>query len=92
MQDAGGIDMGRTIPSVSQRIDAKIAQWERFAKHLPRNEQEAFRKLVVAVRDRRGAIDAADEADIGVAMLLAMLIGMRGHEGDRRKDDAEASD
>jgi len=68
--------MGRTIPSISARIDGKIAQWERFAKLLPREEREAFGRLVSVIRNRRTAIDAADEADIGIAILFAMIVQM----------------
>jgi len=63
--------MGRSIPSVSHRIEQKLAQWGKFGRLLSREEQEAFGRLENVIRDRRTAIDEADEADIGVAMLLA---------------------
>lgn len=74
--------MGRTIPSVSARVDGRIARWERFARHLRSGEREAFLRLMAAVRDLRGAIDAADESDLGVAMLLAMAVHMEA-KGER---------
>ena len=70
--------MGRTIPSVSGRVEDRIAQWERFARHLRGQERESFARLVAAVKNLRGAIDAADEADLGVAMLLAMAVHLEG--------------
>ena len=80
--------MGRTIPSVSGRIEGRIAQWERFARHLRGEEKESFMRLVAAVKDLRGAIDSAEEADLGVAMLLAMAVHLEGkiHGRDRGKD------
>ena len=75
--------MGRTIPSISARLDAKIAQWERFSKLLNAREREAFGRLVSVMRDHRTAIDAADEADIGVAILLSMIIYMETNRNAR---------
>jgi hypothetical protein len=34
--------------------------------------------MVSLVRDRRSAIDEADEADLGVAMLLALAVNQEG--------------
>jgi len=70
--------MGRSIPSISYRLDEKMRQWERFAKLLPKEEQEAFTSLIPLIRNRRSAIDGADESDIGVAILLAIIVQMRG--------------
>ena len=70
--------MGRSIPSISFRLDEKMRQWERFAKLLNAQEREAFDELIAVIRNRRSAIDAADESDIGVAILLAIIVQMRG--------------
>lgn len=78
--------MGRNIPSVSCRIESRLAEWERFAKLLNREERAAFSKLVSAVKDRRTAIDTADE-DIGLAMLLAMIVTIKGELDERRGPD-----
>lgn len=83
--------MGRTIPSISARLDAKIAQWERFSRLLNRKEREAFSELVSVMRDRRTAIDAADEADIGIAILLALIVHLEAGR-NARKGDAEDRD
>ncbi len=64
--------MGRSIPSITYRIDAKLKEWERFGSLLPPADRRAFQKLISVVRDRRTAIDAADE-DIGIAILLAVV-------------------
>jgi hypothetical protein len=79
------IEVGRSIASVSCRLERKIAQWEKFGRHLRGREREAFAELVNAVRSHRSAIDAADEADIGVAILLAMAVHLKGgsYEGPR---------
>lgn len=69
--------MGRTIPSVSTRLEAKLSQWEHFARLLPPHEREAFLQIASDIRNRRSAIDAADEPDIGLAMLLAALVSMK---------------
>lgn len=68
--------MGRSIPSITCRVDARLAEWERFAEMLGAREQRSFRKLASLVRDMRTAIDAADD-DIGTAMLLAIVVGMK---------------
>ena len=70
--------MGRSIPSISYRLDEKMRHWERFAKLLPKEEQEAFASIIPLIRNRRSAIDAADESDIGVAILLAIIVQMKG--------------
>ncbi|MFH1106697.1 MAG: hypothetical protein V1787_02275 [Candidatus Micrarchaeota archaeon] len=69
--------MGRSIPSVTARLDSKLASWRGLRDSLPAHEREAFDSLLSRARNRRTAIDAADEADIGVAILLVMLTRMR---------------
>jgi hypothetical protein len=80
--------MGRSIPSISHRLDSKIRQWQRFAKLLNQKEKEAFAKLMSTIKNKREAIDAADEADIGVAILLAMIVSTKGeiHEKPKERD------
>lgn len=73
--------MGRTIMSATARMDSKLAQWERFSRTLPPNEREAFLELVSHMKNRRSAIDAADEPDIGVAMLLAAIVHLKIRQG-----------
>jgi hypothetical protein len=75
--------MGRTIPSVSFRLEERLARWKGLSAHLDRKEKEAFLRLIAHVRERRTAIDAADEDDIAIAMLLAMLVRLEG------KDDTD---
>jgi len=70
--------MGRTIPSVSYRLEERLARWKALSEHLDRREKEAFLRLIAHVRERRGAIDAADEDDLAIAMLLAMIIRLEG--------------
>lgn len=64
--------MGRNIPSMTHRLEAKIHELERFSKSLAPNEQEAFNKLMKIVKDRRSALDAADE-DLEFAILLTIV-------------------
>ncbi len=75
--------MGRTIPAITSRIESKIAQWDRFSKLLTPTEREAFKELVSLIRNRRTAIDATEEADIGVAILLAAITQMKGELRER---------
>lgn len=70
--------MGRTIPSISQRLEQRLAAWERFSKLLSMEGQAAYSSMIPIIRGKRSAIDAADEADIGVAMLLALVTDLRG--------------
>lgn len=70
--------MGRNIPSISSRIERKAMQWRIFSRMLPPSEQFAYDKLLSIARNRRSAIDAADEAELEIAMLLAMVVSMRG--------------
>lgn len=78
--------MGRSIPSISHRLDSKISQWQKFAKLLNAKERQAFLELLSVVKNRRSAIDAADEADIGVAILLAMVVHLKGELDGRHKN------
>jgi hypothetical protein len=68
--------MGRNIPSITYRIDSKIQEWERFVNLLPQSDRAAFQKLIPIIKDRRTAIDAADE-DISFAMLLAITTHLK---------------
>ena len=76
--------MGRNIPSITYRIEERLKEWERFADLLPKEDREAFKKLIPVVKDRRTAIDAADE-DISLAMLLAMITHLKA-EADARRE------
>ena len=78
--------MGRSIPSISHRLDSKIMQWQRFAKLLNAREREAFLALISSVKNRREAIAAADEADLSVAILLAMVVKMKDELNERDKN------
>ncbi|MFN7990861.1 MAG: hypothetical protein U0R44_01750 [Candidatus Micrarchaeia archaeon] len=84
--------MGRNIPSITYRIDEKLREWERFGDLLPPADRRAFRKLITVVRDRRTAIDAADEC-IEIAMLLAIAIHLKasggGSDDERGPDSRE---
>ena len=75
--------MGRNIASVSCRLERKIMQWQKFGRHLRGREREAFDELVNVMRNHRSAIDAADEADIGVAILLALAVHLKGEDHER---------
>lgn len=78
--------MGRSIPSISYRTDAKIAQWKRFSHTLRGKDREAFDELVKLVHDRRTEIDAADEADVTSAILLLAILNLLGrmpHDGPK---------
>ncbi len=77
--------MGRSIPSVSRRMDHRLMQWEKFGRLLNREEREAYRRLVTVMRNRRTAIGEADEADIGIAMLLAVAAYMEREICSMRK-------
>lgn len=78
--------MGRTIPSISHRLDAKLRQWEGFSRQLHGKDKEAYSELVAVIRNRRSAIDAADEADLGVAILLAVATYLKGELDERTGD------
>lgn len=75
--------MGRSIYSATARIDQKISQWETFSKMLPKNEREAFLELVKQMKNRRSAIESADEPDIGLAMLLVAIVHLKATKGDQ---------
>ncbi|MFA5106474.1 MAG: hypothetical protein WC506_05965 [Candidatus Micrarchaeia archaeon] len=81
--------MGRSIPSATARIDAKIAQWEAFGRALGKSDRKAFDEIMSVIRDRRTAIDAANEADIGIAMVLAAAVYLkRDRDETARKLDS----
>lgn len=75
--------MGRNIPSITYRIESRLQEWERFVDLLPQQDRLAFRKLIPIIKDRRTAIEAADE-DIGMAMLLAISAHLKS-ELDAKK-------
>jgi hypothetical protein len=67
-------------------MDSKLLQWERFSRTLPPHEREAFMELVTHMKNRRSAIDAADEPDIGIAMLLAAIVHLKLRQGGGADD------
>ncbi len=82
--------MGRSIPSISHRVDAKMAQWKRLAGVLRGKDKQAFDDLLELVRSRRTEIDAADEADISSAILLLVCLNLMGrmtHEGPKERQN-----
>ncbi len=81
--------MGRNIPSISYRVDSRLSEWSRFAGLLPPRDRAAFMKLVPLIRDRRTALDAADE-DLDYAILLALVIYLKGELDAERGSDKDA--
>ncbi len=81
--------MGRNIPSISFRVEARLKDWERFAGLLPARDRAAFMKLIPVIRDRRTALDAADE-DLDYAILLALAIYLKGELDAERGQDRDA--
>jgi hypothetical protein len=79
--------VGRTIPSISHRLESKLRQWERFSKQLHGRDRKAYSELVSVIRNHRTAIDAADEADLGVAILLAVATHLKGELDERTGDE-----
>lgn len=78
--------MGRSIPSISYRTDAKVAQWKRLAGVLRGKDKKAFDELLELTRSRRTEIDAADEADVTSAILLLAILNLLGripHDGPK---------
>lgn len=86
MQKSEVILIGRSIPSISHRLDSKIRDWQRFAKALNAKEREAFNELISSIKNKRTAIDAADEADLGIAILLAMIVSIKGEFNEKPKE------
>lgn len=64
----------------------KIQQWEKFGKLLSVKDKQSFLEMVSTIRNMRTEIEAADEADIGVAILLAVITDM-----NRRLDEWHGS-
>jgi hypothetical protein len=86
LQKSEVILIGRSIPSISHRLDSKIRDWQRFAKLLNAKEREAFNELISSIKNKRTAIDAADEADLGIAILLAMIVNLKGELNEKPKE------
>ena len=76
------VHMGRTIPSITYRLESKFQQWEKFGKLLSGSERAAFQKLVAVAKNRRTAIAEADEPDLGVAIPLAIATHLAASMGD----------
>jgi len=81
--------MGRSIPSISHRLDAKVAQWKRLAGVLRGKDKQAFDELMELVRSRRTEIDAADEADVSSAILLLVCLNLMGRMRHERVEDGQ---
>ena len=70
--------MGRSVPAITQRIEGKFMQWDKYRGLLNAHEKEAFDRLIPVIKNRRTAIAEADEADLGVAILLAVAVYLEG--------------
>lgn len=81
--------MGRSIPSISHRIDAKFSQWRRLAGVLRGKDRKAFDEFLELVWSRRTEIDAADEADVTNAILLLVTLHLLGREANERVEDGQ---
>lgn len=82
--------MGRSIPSISHRIDAKVTQWKRLAGVLRGKDKQAFDEFLELVRSRRTEIDAADEADVSSAILLLVCLHLLGRDAHERVENGQA--
>lgn len=71
---------------MTQRLERKLEAWEGFRRALSGKEQEAYQELVAAVRNRRTALDALEEPDLSVALLLAMAVFLQGELRVREHD------
>ena len=70
------VAMGRTIPSITFRIDREIAGLKKFFDTLDIDEKEAFQELVShAKRMRSAAMEVNGE--LFHLILLTMLIGIK---------------
>ncbi len=83
--------MGRSIPSITHRLAQRQSDWDAFGRALPKADRDAFEKISIAVRNRRGAIEALDEADIGIAMLLAAVVHLAVEIDALRSSDGNST-
>ena len=72
--------MGRSVPSVSRRVEFRFSQWDKFRSLLNPREQEAFEKLIALSKNRRSAIQEADEPDVAISILLSAIVYMLGKD------------
>jgi len=68
--------MGRTIPSITFRIDQEIAHLKKFFDTLDVEEKEAFQELVAYAKKMRTAAMEVN-GELFHLMLLSMLIGLK---------------
>ncbi|MBI5226016.1 hypothetical protein HY994_02120 [Candidatus Micrarchaeota archaeon] len=80
--------MGRSIPSISNRLDAKLAELQHFAKTLRGKDREAFEEIVKDIRDHRTEIDALNEPDLTGTINFMALVNLKReiNEHNRPKD------
>ncbi len=80
--------MGRSIPSISNRLDAKINELQHFAKTLRGKDREAFEEIIKSIRDHRTEIDAMNEPDLTGAINFMALVNLKReiNESKRPKD------
>jgi hypothetical protein len=69
--------MGRTIPSISARLERKFVDWKGFEECLPNEDRKIYRELAETVKNFRAAISESGEYDLAVPILLAMLISVK---------------
>lgn len=69
--------MGRTIPSVTYRMDSKFDKWRKFEEMLSPGKRQDLKDLQSKVKNYRSAILEADEADTTVPILLSMIVELK---------------
>ena len=63
---------------IKEKIDRRIGQWNQFVNAVYGDEKEAYHELVTIIRERVPAIDATEEKEVGIAMLLAAVTYLKG--------------
>ena len=69
--------MGRSIPSVTARLDSKLQEWSEFERQLNTESRQAYRELASKAKNFRASICESNEPDISIAMLLAMAVALK---------------
>ena len=68
--------MGRTIPSITFRIEEKMRDWENLYNLLDLEEKKCFKELLAYSRKLRSGIMECDN-DLSSLLLLSMLIQVK---------------
>lgn len=80
--------MGRTIASITNRLEDKFQKWEEYKRMLRSDKRFELEELKDKVMNERNAILESNEPDLSTPILLTMILDLKT-QIERLKNEVE---